>query len=120
MKYFLYLLLTLYGFLACSQQGGTANSTSSSADYGTFEGYAFVLDGTTISHKDSPEYPDAILYKIFPEGVKLDGHAYAGAIDFSRSKHSLLPDPYANDPAWFINGSQVSSFDIRSSRPELY
>jgi len=84
-----------------------------------------VLDGKLIRRNALPDYPDAILYKICPEGIKLNGHTYAGAIYFYSSKHSALPDPYAKDPTapcylTKFDTSKISVFNATEIMPKPY
>ena len=88
--------------------------------YGTFEKYAFVLNAKIITHQALVDYPNATLDRIFPYSIKLEGNKYQGAVYFHTPKHPAPPIPYADDPAYFINGKQVSPYDIRWSKPELY
>lgn len=95
--------------------------TISQTTYGSFENYAFVVDGKLIQQNELIDYPGAKLYKIYPySNIELGGREYQGAVYFYTPEQATPPPPYADDPAWFINGKQVSPFDIRSSQPELY
>lgn len=114
MKYLFFFFFVLFGIQACTQQGKTTTP------YSTFEGYAFIMDGKIILQDALVDYPGAILDKISPRNIKREGRKYQGVVYFHTPKHPALPVPYANDPAYFINGKQVSPFDIRSSRPEAY
>lgn len=96
----------------------TANLPPS--EHGTFKNYAFVVNSKVIPQQALADYPKAKLDKIFPYSIKLEGNEYRGAVYFHTPKHPAPPVPYADDPAYFINGTQVSPYDIRSSRPEAY
>src|SRR5690606_7124831 len=124
MKNLLILLFALFGIAMDSEQGEPAPAGTvavSQAEYGTFENYAFVLNGKVIEQQALVNHPGAVLDKIHPYGnIELEGKKYRGAVYFHTPDHPAPPVPYADDPAWFINGRQVSSLDIRSSRPELY
>lgn len=99
----------------------SGQNTSFQAEYGEFENYAFVLNGKVIEQQALVDHPGAVLDKIYPyHKMKLEGREYRGTVYFHTPDHPAPPMPYADDPAWFINGRQVSPFDIRSSRPELY
>lgn len=123
MKYLFSLLIILGGMYAYPQHRKSTNpdgTVSSQTAYGTFENYAFVLNGKIIQQHALVDYPGATLDQIFPYVITLEGREYRGAVYFHTLDHPAPPAPYADDPAWFINGTQVSPFDIRSSRPELY
>jgi len=120
----LFLLFVVFGIPTDIQQGKSAfpeKVAVSQTEYGTFENFAFVLNGKVIQQHALADYPGAVLDKIYSYGnIELEGRKYRGAVYFHTPKHPAPPVPYADDPAWFINGRQVSPFDIRSSRPELY
>jgi len=97
----------------------TSADSVSQTEYGTFENYAFVLGGKVIPHKTLVNYPGAILNRVSPYTIKFGANEYRGVVYFIPA-HYAAAVPYANDPAWFINGTQVSPFDICSSRPEVY
>ncbi|MEC3882080.1 hypothetical protein [Parapedobacter sp. 10938] len=122
MRHLLFLLSVLIGVQACFQQGKSTHSDSSELfpnEYGTFEKYAFVVDGEIIEQQLLMDYPGAILNKVFPYDTTLAGHEYQGVLYFHTPGHPPVhPVPYADDPAYFVNGTQVSPFDVRSLIPE--
>ncbi|MGV3763650.1 hypothetical protein [Parapedobacter sp.] len=88
--------------------------------YGKFENYAFEVDGKIIEKDDLIDLEGAKIYKIFPYTTTIQGHDYLGVVYLHTSKHPVSSDQYADDPAYFINGRQVSPYDIRSSKPRFF
>ncbi|MGV3763652.1 hypothetical protein [Parapedobacter sp.] len=139
MKYPLFFFLISFGFLACSQQIKPDNRYEESVIQSTpaddqnrrsvkpdtviersaFKNYVFVLDGEAIDQEELSRYAGASLHTVFPYDTTLQGRDYSGAVLF-HTPQSALPEPYADDPAYFVNGIQVSPYDIRWSIPESY
>ncbi|HMR18926.1 MAG TPA: hypothetical protein PKA53_06480 [Sphingobacterium sp.] len=121
MRHSFFLLFISFGLYVYPQQRKPAVPTTAlQTEYGIFQDYAVVLDGKTIPQHQLVDYPAAKLYKIHSWDIKLEGHKYLGALYFHTAAQSAPPIPHTNDPAWFINGRQVSPLDIRSSKPHLY
>lgn len=116
-------LLVLWGMYAYPQQVYTTHPDSATlfpTQYGTFENYRFILNGGTIEHQNLADYPEAKLSKILPDDIR-EKHTHQGVIYFHTPWYPPPPPlPYADDPAYFINGIQVSPYTIRSSRVEDY
>ncbi len=122
-KYILLFILVLSGLRAFPQLG-YFNSPDSAAmfpkKYGAFEHYAFVLNGKVIEHQTLVNNPEAQLNNIFPYPIRLGGKRYLGAVYFHTEERYAPPVRDANLPAYFINGTQVSPYQIRLIKMELY
>jgi hypothetical protein len=88
--------------------------------YGAFEHYAFVLNGKVIEHQTLVNNPEAQLNNIFPYPIRLGGRRYLGAVYFHTEARYAPPVRDINLPAYFINGTQVSPYQIRLIKMELY
>ena len=141
MKHALFFLLVLFGLPACFQQSKPdsrhdAESTPVNdlnnpdtkpetldpvlTERVEFKNYVFVLDGEVIGQGALSNYPNASLHAVLPYDTTLQGRKYSGAVLFHTRQRSVPPILYADDPAYFINGTQVSPHNIRWSRPETY
>ncbi|WP_196937371.1 hypothetical protein [Sphingobacterium pedocola] len=123
MKNLLFLLLILFGVQAYCQQEEKLQKKTYTAQptvYGNFEDFAYVVDGKIIEKGNLINYAGATLDWIYPKIIMLEDNQYPGAVYFRTTEDPSYPSPYGDDPAWFINGTQVSPFDIRTSRPECY
>jgi len=122
-RYSLLFLLVLFGIRALSQtvySTNPDNATLFPTKHGTFENYAFVLNGKVIEQQSLINYPGAILNNVFPYAIKLEGRSYLGAVYLHTEEKYAPPVHYANDPAYFINGRQVSRYHFRLSKAEAY
>jgi len=103
----------------------TYHNTSDSATlfptiHGTFEDYTFILNGDVIEHHELTNYPGAKLGRVLPY-YTLQKDNYQGVVYFHTPWYPPSPrDQYADDPAYFLNGVQVSPYTIRSSNVEEY
>jgi len=88
--------------------------------HGRFENYAFVLNGNVIEQDSLINYPGTKLNNVFPYPIQLEGHPYSGAVYFHNKAYYAPPVRYANDPAYFVNGRQVSPYHIRLLKVEAY
>src|SRR5690606_25025323 len=88
--------------------------------HGSFENYVFILNGKVIEQHELAEYPGATLNNVFPYAITLGGHNYPGAVYFHTQERYAPPVRYADDPAYFVNGRQVSPFHIRQTEVEAY
>ncbi|MEJ5144426.1 hypothetical protein [Sphingobacterium sp. MYb388] len=122
-RYILLFILVLSGLRAFPQLG-YFNSPDSAAmfpkKYGAFEHYAFVLNGKVIEHQTLVNNPEAQLNNIFPYPIRLGGRRYLGAVYFHTEARYAPPVRDINLPAYFINGTQVSPYQIRLIKMELY
>lgn len=121
--YSLLLLLVLFGIRALPQAMYALNPDSTTlfpTTHGTFEGYAFVLNGKIIEQQSLADHPRAVLNNVFPYAIRLDGQRYLGAVYFHTEEKYAPPIHHANDPAYFINGQQVSRYHFRLSKAESY
>lgn len=119
MKHLLLLFFVLLVAQACYQQG-KSTAKDKAAEYGSFDNYAFVLDGKVVEHQVLVDHPGSKLNKIFPYKITLEGREYRGAVYFNTPAHPVSKVLYADDPAYFINGTQVSPRNIRSLASEAY
>ncbi len=116
-------LLILCGMYAYSQQVNSTNLDSAAlfpATFGTFKNFRFILNGGTITRDELADYPEAKLSKVLPYEGR-EKRKYQGTVYFYTPWYPPPPPRrYADDPAYFINGIQVSPYTIRSSRAEEY
>ncbi|MEC3882089.1 hypothetical protein, partial [Parapedobacter sp. 10938] len=87
---------------------------------GAFKNYAFVINGEVIDQEALSDYAGATLHTVFSYDTTLQGRKYSGAVLFHTPQRAAPPVSYADDPAYFINGIQVSARNIRWSVPEDY
>ena len=122
MAYVLALFLVLLANSALPQQVYSTNPDSATlfpTTHGTFENYVFILNGGPIEHHALAAYPEARLDRIF--SYKRENRQQRGVVYFSTPWYPPPPpQAYDNDPAYFINGIQVSPYAIRASNPEAY
>jgi hypothetical protein len=122
--YLLALLLVLITSPVLSQQVYSTTADSATlfpTKHGMLENYAFILNGEIIEHHKLIDYPGARLDRIFPYDNIREKDKYQGVVYFHTAWYPPSPpDQYADDPAYFINGTQVSPYAIRSSRAEAY
>lgn len=122
-RYILVFIIVLSGLQVFSQS--TCSNTSDSAalypkQYGTFKDYAFLLNGKLIKRKALLNNPEAKLNNVFSNSITLEGKRYAGAVYFHTEERYAPHVRYADQPAYFINGRQVSPYQIRLIKLELY
>jgi|GEM_PF-556789 len=128
LKLFAYQLLLIIFFLlfavrASAQAIYSTDPDSASlfpAKYGQFENYAFVLNGNLIEQDSLMNYPRTKLNNVFPYPIQLEGRSYKGAVYFHNKEYYAPAVRYANDPAYFVNGRQVSSYHIRLLKVEAF
>lgn len=123
MRYSLVLFLVVFAIRAWAQSLYSTNPDSATlfpTRHGTFENYAFVLNGKVIEQHALPDNPGAKLNNVFPYAIKLEGNSYRGAVYFHTQERYAPPVRYANEPAYFINGRQVSPNNFRLSKVEAY
>ncbi|WP_400260773.1 hypothetical protein ACFX5U_11655 [Sphingobacterium sp. SG20118] len=122
-RYTLLFLLVLSGLRALPQ-AVYSNIPDSAAmfpkKYGTFERYAFVLNGKVIEQQTLVNNPESKLNNILPYPIKLEGKRYPGAVYFHSEDRYAPPVRNADHPAYFINGRQVSPYQIRLAKMEAY
>ncbi len=122
-RYLSVLLLVLVSSRVLSQQTHATNPDSATlfpTEHGTFENYVFILNGGIIEHHDLANYPEARLDRVLPYSSPGKGN-YQGVVYFHTPWYPPSPaDQYADDPAYFINGIQVSSYAARASKAEEY
>ncbi|CDT17882.1 exported hypothetical protein [Sphingobacterium sp. PM2-P1-29] len=122
-KYILLFILVLSGLEVFSQSAYSHTPDSAAMfpkKYGAFEHYAFVLNGKVIEHQTLVNNPEAQLNNIFPYPIRLGGRRYLGAVYFHTEARYAPPVRDINLPAYFINGTQISPYQIRSIKMELY
>ncbi|HMR18317.1 MAG TPA: hypothetical protein PKA53_03370 [Sphingobacterium sp.] len=123
MRLSLLLLLLLSGIRALSQAVYSTNPDSATlfpTKHGTFENYAFVLNGKVIEEHTLVNHPGAKLNNVFPYAIKLEGQRYLGAVYFHTEEKYAPPVRYADDQAYFINGTQVSHYHFRMTEAASY
>lgn len=124
MKCYQILLLMLVGSLSArSQQLATKTPDSTllyPKQYGTFENYEFILNGTRIDKDELLNYPEAKLGRVF-DYIPGTNSKYQGVIYLHTPWYPPSPaNQHADDPAYFINNIQVSPYAIRSTIVEEY
>lgn len=129
-RYILILFLISVGTLACSQKRGYHKPDSQNPPqdtlflkdtlfvkgYGVFDNYVFMLDGKKIEREALTDYPEAWLERLDPGLFLHETYWYPGVLYFKTSEQ-LIPPP---GHAYFINGRQVTYYDLRRSKPEAY
>ncbi len=123
MRHILLILLILSGTRAFSQATYSTNPDSATlfpTKYGAFEDYAFVLNGKVIEQHALINSPGARLNNVFPYAIKLEGHNYRGAVYFHTEERYAPAIRYADDPAYFINGRQISPHNFRLTDAAAY
>lgn len=122
-KYILFFILVLSGLEVFSQSEYSKTPDSIAMfpkKYGAFEHYAFVLNGKVIKQEALLNHPKAELNNIFPYPIRLEGQSYPGAVYFHSEQRFAPPVRYTDQPAYFINGRQVSPYQIRLTKMEAY
>jgi hypothetical protein len=122
-RYSLLLFVILLGIRTSSQtvySSNPDNATLYPTKHGSFENYAFVLNGRVIEQYALTENPGARLNKVFPYAIKLEGRSYLGAVYFHTEEYYAPPVLYAGDPAYLINGKQISPYHFRLTAMEAY
>ncbi len=122
-NYIIFILILLFSVQASAQSLYSANPDSASLfpkKHGSFENYAFILNGTVIERDSLINYPGTKLNNVFPFPIQLKGRDYSGAVYFHNKEYYAPPILYANDPAYFVNGRQVSPYHIRLLKVEAY
>ena len=122
-RYILVFIIVLSGLEVFSQS--TYSNTPDSAalypkQYGTFKDYAFLLNGKLIKRKALLNNLEAKLNNLFSNSITLEGKRYAGAVYFHTEERYAPHVRYADQPAYFINGRQVSPYQIRLTNVEEY
>ena len=122
-RYILFFIIVL-SVLQVFSQSIYSNIHDSAAlypkQYGTFKDYAFLLNGKLIKRKALLNNPEAKLNNVFSNSITLEGKRYAGAVYFHTEERYAPHVRYADQPAYFINGRQVSPYQIRLIKLELY
>lgn len=124
MRYILIFFLVSFGTLSCSQKRNPQNPNTQDAaqdtlfvkGYGEFENHAFILDGKLIERETLGDYSEAWLDQLSSREATLEGRTYNGILHFKTSGHPNL----ATTHAYFINGRQVTFYDVRRLKPEMY
>ena len=122
-KYILLFILVLSGLEVFSQSAYSHTPDSAAMfpkKYGAFEHYAFVLNGKVIEHQALVNNPEAELNNIFPYPIRLGGRRYLGAVYFHTEARYAPPVRYVDLPAYFINGRQISPYQIRLAKIKAY
>lgn len=122
-RYSLLLFLVLLGIRASSQSIYSSNPDSATlypTKHGSFENYAFVLNGRVIEQHALTDNPGARLNNVFPYSIKLEGRSYLGAVYFHTEERYAPAVLYAADPAYFINSKQISPYHFRLTAMEAY
>lgn len=122
-KYILLFILVLSGLVLFSQS--IYSNTSDRAEllpkkYGTFEHYAFALNGKVIGKEALVNNPEAQLNNIFSYPLMLEGQSYPGSVYFHSEQRFAPPVRYTDHPAYFINGRQISPYQIRLTKIKAY
>lgn len=123
MKNLILLAFILLGTNADSQQKNITAEISrviNEIKVGAFDNYAFVVDGTVINRNKLIDFQQAEIFDIYPFNKVIEGKNYLGVVYFHTKKDQAQPVRFSEDPAWFLNGRQVSSFNIRETSPEYY
>ncbi|WP_149915496.1 hypothetical protein [Sphingobacterium cavernae] len=123
MKYLLLFAFIIFGNSADSQHNRTTTKKSSIINTNedvAFYNYAFVVDDIVIDRNKLIDYPKAEIYDLFPNSNTIGGKSYSGVLYFKTNADQIPYTRYADDPAWFLNGKQISSFNIRETSPEYY
>lgn len=122
-RYLSVLLLVFIATRALSQQVHSTTPDSMALfpkEHGTFENYLFILNGSIIGQHELADYPEARLDRVLSYNAG-EMSKYQGVVYFHTPWYPPSPaDQYADDPAYFINGIQVSPYAIRASRAEDY
>src|SRR5690606_34670610 len=122
-RYLSVLLLVFIATRALSQQVHSTTPDSMALfpkEHGTFENYLFILNGSIIGQHELADYPEARLDRVLSYNAG-EKSKYQGVVYFHTPWYPPSPaDQYADDPAYFINGIQVSPYAIRASRAEDY
>lgn len=122
-KYIFLFIIVLSGLEVFSQSEYT-NIPDSAAlfpkKYGTFKDYAFVLNGKLIERNALLNNSEAKLNNVFSNSITLEGKRYAGAVYFHTEEQYAPHVRYADHPAYFINGRQISPYQIRVTNVEEY
>ncbi|WP_037526543.1 hypothetical protein, partial [Sphingobacterium sp. IITKGP-BTPF85] len=79
-----------------------------------------MLNGKVIEHQALVANREAKLNNILPYPITLEGKRYLGAVYFHSEERYAPPVRDANHPAYFINGTQVSPYQIRMIKMELF
>ncbi|WP_400260772.1 hypothetical protein ACFX5U_11650 [Sphingobacterium sp. SG20118] len=124
MRYLSLFFTLLVNILVARSQQLTVNTPDSTAlypkQYGTFENYAFILNGTRINMHELLNYPETRLGRVFDHNSGIYSQ-YQGVVYLHTPWYPPSPaDQHADDPAYFINNIQVSPYAIRSSIVEQY
>lgn len=122
-SYVLFIFVLLFEVRASAQSLYSANLDSASlfpTKHGHFENYAFVLNGNVLEQDSLINYPGTKLNTVFPYPIRLGGLHYSGAVYFHNKEYYAPPVRYANDPAYFVNGRQVSPYRIRLLKIEAF
>lgn len=122
-SYMLFIFVLLFAGRTLAQSLYSANPDSASLfpkKHGRFEDYAFVLNGNVIEQDSLMNYFGTKLNTVFPYPIQLEGRSYKGAVYFHNKEYYAPPIRYANDPAYFVNGRQVSPYHIRLLKVEAY
>lgn len=123
MKNLIFLAFILLGTTADSQQKNITAKISGSINeikIGAFDNYAFVVNGTVIERNKLIDLKQAEILDIYPFNKVIEGKNYLGVVYFHTKEDQTQPGRFSEDPAWFLNGRQVSSFNIRETSPEYY
>ena len=118
-----FLLLVVSASSVLSQQVYSthpAEATVFPTDHKAFEGYAFVLNGKIIEQHELINFPGAILNNVYAYAAKLEGRNYAGAVYFHTHERYAPRIIRTKDPAYFVNGRQVSPDHFRLTTVEAY
>ena len=123
-RYIFITFLILFGMYVFWQKPNFENPDSQDMSqdtlfingYGEFENYAFILDGKIIERNTLADYSEAWLDQLSPREAILGGRTYNGILHFKTSGHPNL----ATTHAYFINGRQVTFYDVRRLKPEMY
>lgn len=122
-RYILLFILVLSGLEVFSQSAYSHTPDSAvmfPKKYGTFEHYAFVLNGKVIEHEALVANREAKLNNILPYPITLEGKRYLGAVYFHSEERYAPPVRYVDLPAYFVNGRQISPYQIRLTKIKAY
>lgn len=122
-NYIVFILVLLFSVQASAQSLYSASPDSASLfpkKHGSFENYAFVLNGNVIEQDSLMNHPGTKLNNVFPYPIELERRSYKGAVYFHNKKYYAPPVLYANDPAYFVNGRQISPYHIRLLKVEAF
>lgn len=119
----LFSVLIVFCLYSCINRDNTTSTQETKThiqEYKNLTNYAFVINDEIIPSSNLNNFTNPKLYKYHPHEINIKNQKYEGALYFETSNRTYHNDEYINDPAFFVNEVLVSSYDIRSIRPENF